>query len=135
MVFLDFQGIAFGNTPCDDSLVSIEPRTALAGAVFYLPQVYSEPVDFIPTAYRLYHFLMATLQQLDVRLSMLNWRLDGLRRQRDNLLAESSKKRFGLKAKEFLRLRIEAIDIQIKAAEEEEWEADDERYDLLWCRH
>lgn len=76
---------------------------------------------------------MTNLRQIDNRLSAIQSRLNYLRRDRDELEAAIRRMRKP-ETRESIRARIAGIDLQIKAAEKEEWEADNERYDLIWRR-
>lgn len=52
--------------------------------------------------------------------------------ERERIERESQRKRLSVKSRETIRVRIRTIDLQIEKAQREEWDADDERYDLLW---
>ena len=73
------------------------------------------------------------LQQIESSLSIIGSRLHDLRKQRDDLEATLRRKRKP-ETRDLIAARIAVVDSQIKAAETEEWEADDERYDLIWRR-
>lgn len=73
------------------------------------------------------------MQLLDNKLSAVWSRLIYLRRGRDELEAAARRKRKA-ETRDPILARIASIDTQIKAAEREEWDADDERYDLIWRR-
>jgi seryl-tRNA synthetase len=75
----------------------------------------------------------ADLRRLDNQLSSLGWRLGHLRDERKKLEAALRRKRKPDTRAPLLE-KIEAIDSQIKAAEKEEWDADNERYDLIHYR-
>jgi seryl-tRNA synthetase len=76
---------------------------------------------------------MTRLRQIDSTLSVIQSRLNHLRRERDELDASLRRKRKP-ETLENLLASIARIDLQIKAAEKEEWSADNERYDLIWHR-
>jgi hypothetical protein len=57
------------------------------------------------------------LRQIDNRLSIIQSRLNDLRRDRDELEAASRRKRQKPETQEAIRVRIASIDLQIKAAE------------------
>jgi seryl-tRNA synthetase len=73
------------------------------------------------------------LRRLDNQLSSLEWRLGHLRGEREKLEAALRRKRKPDTRAPILE-RIEAIDSQINAALKEEWDADSDRYNLIWSR-
>lgn len=76
---------------------------------------------------------MTRLRQLDNQLSAVQSRVNWLLKDREELEAVLRRKRKPA-TRESILAKIASIDSQIKAAEKEEWEADDERYDLIWRR-
>jgi seryl-tRNA synthetase len=70
--------------------------------------------------------------KLDNKLSLIQSRLGDLYRDRDGL--EEDLQRKGLKPdmREILEARLTSLNDRIKAAQKEEWDTDDERYDALY---
>ena len=77
---------------------------------------------------------MTTLKELDNKLAFIQMRLNDLRAQRGRL--EEKLKQKGLKpaVRKSLESGLAALGNRIKSVEREEWDADDERYDLLYYR-
>ena len=73
------------------------------------------------------------LRQVDNQLSTLQVRLNYLHRDRDELEAASLRKRKP-ETREHILAQIAKLDAKIEAAQKEEWDADNERYDLIWNR-
>jgi hypothetical protein len=72
------------------------------------------------------------IDKLDSKLSLLGWRLEDLRRERERLEITLKRKRLKPETWASLEARLASINDQIKALQREESDVDDERYDRLY---
>jgi seryl-tRNA synthetase len=72
------------------------------------------------------------ITKLDTKLSLIQSRINDLLTEHERLEEELKQKGLKRSLRESLKTRMAAIDGQIKAAQKEDWDADDQRYDLLY---
>jgi seryl-tRNA synthetase len=75
---------------------------------------------------------MSELDKADIKLAHMRSRLMDMYGERNRVEEELKQKGLKRSERESLKTRLTTIDGRIKQAESEEWDADSERYDLLY---